>query len=125
MIFQVESYQNTLKMAFTALLLGAHYNRISVENKPASLLAVSLGKALNEMPPSLCGRQVVGPSSLPVGVASLGEDSQTKHERSRSMYVHTYTQCLYIFQHNAPNDEKELPDLLLLVRFCCTYCGDI
>ena len=40
-----------------------------MENKPASLLVVSLGKALNGMPPSLCGRQMVGPSSLPVVVA--------------------------------------------------------
>ena len=44
-----------------------------MENKPASLLVVSLGKALNEMPPSLCGRQVMGPSSLPVVVAQSDE----------------------------------------------------
>ena len=29
-----------------------------MENKPASLLVVSLGKTLNGMPPPLCGRQV-------------------------------------------------------------------
>ena len=40
-----------------------------MENKPASLLVVSLGMALNEMPPSLCGRQVVESSSLPIVVA--------------------------------------------------------
>ena len=33
----------------------------SVENKPASLLVVSLGKALNGTPPPLCGRQVAHP----------------------------------------------------------------
>ena len=33
----------------------------SVENKPASLLVVSLGKALNGTPPPLCGRQVAPP----------------------------------------------------------------
>ena len=55
-ISQVESYQKTLKMVFTASLLGAQQNRDSVENKPASLLVVSLGKTLNGMPPSLCGR---------------------------------------------------------------------
>ena len=65
----VESYQRTLKMVFTASLLDAQHIRDSVENKPASLLVVSLGKALNGMPPSLCGRQMVGPSSLPVVVA--------------------------------------------------------
>ena len=29
-----------------------------MENKPASLLVVSLGKALNGTPPPLCGRQM-------------------------------------------------------------------
>ena len=68
-------------MVFTASLLGAQQNRDSVENKPASLLVVSLGKTLYGMPPSLCGRQVVGPSSLPRhGGASLTEDLQTEHE---------------------------------------------
>ena len=70
----VESYQKTLKkMVFTAFLLGAQHIRDSVENKPASLLVVSLGKVLNGMPPSLCGRQMVGPSSLPVVVAQSDE----------------------------------------------------
>ena len=45
-------------MVFTASLLGAQHKMDSVENKPEDPLAVSLGKALNEMPPSLCGRQV-------------------------------------------------------------------
>ena len=48
-------------MVFTAFLLGAQHIRDNVENKPASLLVVSLGKALNGVPPSLCGRQMVGP----------------------------------------------------------------
>ena len=70
----VESYLKTLKkMVFTASLLGAQQIRDSVENKPASLLVVSLGKALNGTPPSLCGRQMVGPSSLPVVVAQSDE----------------------------------------------------
>ena len=51
-----------------------------MENKPASLLVVSLGKALKGVPPSSCSRQVVGPSSLPVMVASLTKDMQTEHE---------------------------------------------
>ena len=37
------------------------------------VLVLSLGKALNGMPPSLCGRQMVGPSSLPVVVAQSDE----------------------------------------------------
>ena len=60
-----------LKMVFTTSLLGAQKNRDSVENKPASLLVGSLGKTLNGMPPSLCCRQMVGPSSLPVVVAPV------------------------------------------------------
>ena len=62
-----------LKMVFTASLLGAQHIRDSVENKPVSWLVVSLGKALNGMPPSLCGRQMVGPSILPVVVAPSDE----------------------------------------------------
>ena len=69
----VESYQKTLKNGTTASLLGAQHLRDSVENKPASLLVVSLGKALNGMPPSSYGRQMVGPSSLPVVVAQSDE----------------------------------------------------
>ena len=38
-------------------------------SKPASLLVVSLGKTLNGMPPFLCGRQVLGPSSPSIVVA--------------------------------------------------------
>ena len=53
------------KMVFTASLLGTQHNRNSVENKPASLLVVSLGKTHKEKPPSLCGRQMVGASGLP------------------------------------------------------------
>ena len=60
-------------MVFTASLLGAQHIRDSVENKPVSLLVVSLEKALNGMPPSLCGRQMVGPSSIPVVVAQSDE----------------------------------------------------
>ena len=46
----VESYQKTLKMASTASLLGVRHLRKVVENKPASSLVVSLGKALNGTP---------------------------------------------------------------------------
>ena len=60
-------------MIFTAFLLGAQHIRDSVENKPASLLIVSLGKALNGTPASLCGRQMAGPSSLPSMVVQSDE----------------------------------------------------
>ena len=58
-------------MVFAAFLFGAQQNRDSVENKPAILLVVFMGKTLNGMPISLCGRQVVGPSSLPVVVSPV------------------------------------------------------
>ena len=45
-------------MVFANSLLGAWHLGEVVENKPASLLVVSLGKALNRMLPPLCGRQV-------------------------------------------------------------------
>ena len=69
-ISQVESHQNSLKNGIHRLsLLGAQHKRGGVRNKSASLLVVSLGKALNGMPSSLCGKGVVGPSSLPIVVA--------------------------------------------------------
>ena len=46
----VESHQKTLKMASTASLLDARHLGEVVENKPASSLVVSLGKALNGTP---------------------------------------------------------------------------
>ena len=54
----VESYQKTLKNGIYSFPVGARHLWEVVENKPASSLVVSLGKALNGMPPPLCGRQV-------------------------------------------------------------------
>ena len=68
----VESYLKTLKNGIHSFPAWRLAHRDSVENKPASLL-VSLGKALNGMPPSLCGRQMVGPRSLPVVVVQSDE----------------------------------------------------
>ena len=56
-------------MISTAFLLDAQNIMNSEENKPASLLVVFLDKTLNGMSPSLCGRQMAGPSSLLVVVA--------------------------------------------------------
>ena len=64
-----ESYQKTLKNGIHSFPASCSADRDSVENKPAILLVVSLDKALNEMPPSSCGRQVAGPSSLLIAVA--------------------------------------------------------
>ena len=70
---QVESYQMTLKNGIHSFSAWRSAHRDRVDNKPASLLVVSLGKALNKMPPSLCGRKAAGPSSLPVVVAQSEE----------------------------------------------------
>ena len=91
-VFQLGHAKRLQKMVFTAFLLGAQHNRDSVENKPASLLVVSLGKTLNGMPPSLCGRQAVGPSSLPVVVA--------QSNRRLANRAWALTQCMYILLHN-------------------------
>ena len=52
----------TLKLVFTASLLDDQHYSDSVENKPASLLTVPLGKALNGIFPSWCRRQMAGNS---------------------------------------------------------------
>ena len=54
----VESYKKIKKMVFAASLLGVRDLRDVVEDKPVSLLIVSLGKALNGTPPPLCGKKV-------------------------------------------------------------------
>ena len=52
-----------------------------MENKPASLLVVSLGKGLNVMPRSSCGRHGGAKQSTRCSGPSLTEDLQTEHER--------------------------------------------
>ena len=54
-------------MVFTSSLLGTQHLGEVVENKQASLLVMSLGKALNGMPPPLRGRQVAQFSLLREG----------------------------------------------------------
>ena len=63
-------------MVFIAPLLGAKQNKDSVENKPASLLVVSLGKTLNGMPPSLWQTDGGAKQSTCRDSPSLIEDSQ-------------------------------------------------
>ena len=79
----VESYQKTSKNGIHSFPAWRSAHRDSVENKPASLLVVSLGKALNGMPPSLCGRQMVGQAFYPSWWPSLTKDMQTEHELIR------------------------------------------
>ena len=67
-----------------------------MENKQASLLVVSMGKALNGIPPSSCGRQVTGPSSIPVVMVSLMKDMQTEHELiDINKNKHTLFNCIF------------------------------
>ena len=54
-ISQVDSYQKTSKNGIYSFSARRSAHRDSVENKAASLLVVSLGKALNRMAPSSCG----------------------------------------------------------------------
>ena len=70
---QVDSYQKTLKNDIHNSLAWRSAHRDSVEKKLSSLLVVSLGKALNGMSLSPCGRQMAGPSSLPAVVAQSDE----------------------------------------------------
>ena len=63
------------KMVFTASLLGTQHKRDSV---------VSLNKALYGMPPSLCGRQIVGPNSLPIVMA------QSNERHANGAWAHTH-----------------------------------
>ena len=53
-----------LKVLSKALLPGANHEKDGGENKPESSLVLSLSKAFNKMPSSLCDRLLVGPSSL-------------------------------------------------------------
>ena len=57
------------KKTFVAYLRDGQQERNCAEKKWASLLDVSLGKILNEIPIPLCGGLVVGPSSLSVVTA--------------------------------------------------------
>ena len=76
-ISQVESCQKIFKMLLTASSLGAQQNMDSMENKPANLLVVFLGKTLNKKPLRVCGR---AKQSTRRGGSSLTEDSQTERK---------------------------------------------
>ena len=62
-----------------------------MENKPASLLVVSLGKALNGTPPPLCGRQVALPVLHQVTIVKL----LTQHVR-RLQGTHQWQSALLV-----------------------------
>ena len=62
-----------------------------MENKPASLLVVSLGKALNGTPPPLCGRQVAPPVLHRIIIVRL----LTQHVR-RLLGTHQWQSALLV-----------------------------
>ena len=74
---------------------------------------MSLGKALNGMPPSLCGRQVVEPSkSTRRGGPSLTEDLLTEPERSRSVCTSSYI----MLRMNSSNDDDAVKLELIVLN---------
>ena len=81
---QVESYQKTLKNGIHSFPAWRSAHRDCVENMPASLFVVSMGKAINGMPPSSCDRQVVESSSRPVVVAK----SDKRHANPARDHTH-------------------------------------
>ena len=74
-ISQVESYQKILKNGICSFPAWRSANRDSVENKPASSLVVSLGKALNRTPPPLCERQVARSGEVWASPGVLAQNS--------------------------------------------------
>ena len=81
---QVESCQKILKNGICSLPAWRRAHKVCVKNKLASLLVVSLGKAVNGMPPSSCGKHVTGSSSLPVAVP------QSDERHANRTYAHTH-----------------------------------
>ena len=70
---KVESYKKTLKNGILSFPAWRSAHRDSVENKPASLFVVSLGKALNGTLPFSRYQTGGETSSLPVVVAQYDE----------------------------------------------------
>ena len=92
-------------MVLIASLLGAQQNRDSVENKPTRLLVVSLGKAFNGMPSPLCGRQVVGPNSLPIVVAPVKLKTRKSSVSANAVWP-IYTSSCIMLTTNSSNDQE-------------------
>ena len=72
----------TLKLVFTAFLLDAQDYRECVKIKTVSLLVVPLGKALSELPPSWCGRQMAAWQLLSELVISLSRDRRISMQQN-------------------------------------------
>ena len=101
-------------MIFTVSLLGTQDNRDSVENKPARLLVVSLGKTLSGMPPFLCGRQMVGPSSLPVVVALVKLKTCKPSVSANAMWPVCTSSCIKLTTNSSNDEELRIVNYVLL-----------
>ena len=76
-----------------------------MENEPASLLAVSLEKTLNGMPPIFMWQVGGGAKkSTRRGGSSLPVDSKTEPERTRSVYT---SSCIMRRTHSSNAEEEE------------------
>ena len=80
---QVESYQKTSKNGIHSFPAWRSAHKDDVENRPASLLVVSLGKALNGMPHLYVADRWWGQAVYPLWGSSLTKDTQTEHELIR------------------------------------------
>ena len=56
-------HSNDFKIRIHSFPAGRSALKGSVENKPASLLVVPLGKTFSGIPPSWCGKEMAGNSS--------------------------------------------------------------
>ena len=74
-----------------------------MENKPVSLLVVSLGKALYGMPPLLCGRQVAPPVLHRIIIVKL----LTQHVR-RLLGTHQWQSALLVVGLPVTQDRFEM-----------------
>ena len=91
-----------------------------MENKSASLLVVSLSKTLNAMLLSLCGRQVVGPSSLPVVVAPVSLKTLKPSVSSNAVWPIYTSSCIKLATNSSNDDDEEEEGMLYNFEI---YCG--
>ena len=88
-------------MVFTASLLGAQ------QNKPASLLDLSLDKTLNGMPPSLCDKTNGGAQqSTNRGGPNVTKELQTERKRYCDVtYIYIYI-YIYIYRRETKQQSE-------------------
>ena len=80
----VESYQKTLKNGINSFPAWLSARRDSAENKPASLLVVSLSKVLNGIPHLHVADRWRGQAVYPSWWSSLTKDMQTHRHKKKA-----------------------------------------